>query len=304
MLYILLGLLVYFALPHNAVLFSFMSALRREPGKTDACPSSVKDKPDIRARYEAAAERYDALPFERVFIRSAYGKRLAGDFYDFGKSRTAIIIHGYRATPRSNCILQMMDFIDDGWNVLNIHPYAHGASDGTFSSMGYREWQDIIGWIEWVKAETVVVYGISMSGFALARASSHINDPRVRALIVDCGYTSYYKMMSDSCRKVKLPTGFLIDGVMLMGKICFKADMRESSEVSLKNDRIPTLFVHGLDDPTTDPNETLKAYEACGAEKEIYLKKGAAHAVAYGVGGEEARRKVFGFIDKHTKEVC
>lgn len=49
----------------------------------------------------------------------------------------------------------------------------------------------------------------------------------------------------------------------------------------MRKNKIPVLFIHGDEDRYVPVWMTYSNYEACAAEKELYIVHGAAHALAF-----------------------
>ena len=67
---------------------------------------------------------------------------------------------------------------------------------------------------------------------------------------------------------------------------------------SLRRNRIPVLFIHGGRDAFVPARMSWKNYEACAAEKEIFIVDRAAHGASHLVEPEEYRRRVVKFMEK------
>ena len=81
-------------------------------------------------------------------------------------------------------------------------------------------------------------------------------------------------------------------------KVCFD-DF--DTRVSLSNNEIPTLFIHGLADNVVSKDFLVDNYKACASFKEELLVENANHTLAMVVGGDEAFDKLFKFLKENTK---
>ena len=64
----------------------------------------------------------------------------------------------------------------------------------------------------------------------------------------------------------------------------------------------PILFVHGLDDRFVLPEGTVKNYNACRAEKDLLLVKGARHMQSYLLATAEYQERLKRFFAQHDQE--
>ena len=136
---------VFGALPFlilGAVLWSKL--LVRTSKKKWGRECSIPDDEEYRRMFDIGIEwdgRYAAYK-KPVEIKSGRF-RLKGEYFDFGAKRAVIIIAG-----RMESLLYSYFFAEPyraaGYNVLVIDNRAHGESDGVISSLGYREYKDIL----------------------------------------------------------------------------------------------------------------------------------------------------------------
>ncbi len=71
----------------------------------------------------AAYANLSALPKTDVSIRADDGTVLSGEYYDLGRTRTAIFVHGYRTEPYVNFSVQCEAFLRHGFNLLLMRSY-------------------------------------------------------------------------------------------------------------------------------------------------------------------------------------
>ena len=72
----------------------------------------------------------------------------------------------------------------------------------------------------------------------------------------------------------------------------------------MKTNRTPVLFVHGSEDRFVPVSNTLRNYQACQAEKELLLVKGARHIQSYLLGGDQYREKLRAWFRKYDRQLC
>jgi fermentation-respiration switch protein FrsA (DUF1100 family) len=68
--------------------------------------------------------------------------------------------------------------------------------------------------------------------------------------------------------------------------------------VSVKNSRVPMLFIHGAEDKLVPPYMVQDIYEACGSEyKDILVVESADHAQSYKVDKEQFEAKLDALLE-------
>lgn len=274
-------------------------------------PQSVPlTKRDLKGtRYEPfseeliEAEKYAlSLPFENVSIKSREGFDLTGRYIKNSSGRLIILVHGYRGRAVSNFAAQIRDLYREGFSLLLITQRCHGESGGKRLGLGVLERHDIINWIDFadktLKAEKIAVYGSSMGASAVGYAGKDINNPKVKALVIDCGFCSPRRQLSHDAGKRKLPAFMLLPLIRLYAYLCFGEDIYSTVPDALRENRIPALFIHGTSDETVLIQQGRDNYAACASEKEWLEVPGAPHILAYVKGGEMTKSKLSAFLNR------
>ena len=73
------------------------------------------------------------------------GLKLAGEYFDFGHKRCAIIFPG-RTESLYYSYYFAQPYAEAGCNILVVDSRAHGLSEGKYNYCGTREWSDVIAW--------------------------------------------------------------------------------------------------------------------------------------------------------------
>ena len=245
-----------------------------------------------------------SLAKKRIWLTSQKdGTRLCADCYEKGSDKTAVLIHGYSTSPYLNLSAQALWFMDMGWNVLLVFQRAHGVSEGNRSTLGLLEQYDLMEWIHYLdraeNVKSVRLYGTSMGATTIGFASDKIQSKKVKALVLDAGYTSPYKQMEYEDKKRRLPYFLLMPICGLLGKIILKLDIKSSPEDSLKNTTLPCFFLHGTADTTVPLAFGEQNFAACAAEKEKFYVEGANHLMSFLTKEEEVKSRLLSFINKY-----
>ncbi len=245
-----------------------------------------------------------SLNTHEVSIKASDGITLRADYIDGGYSKTAVLFHGYHASPISNCAYVADMLYKNGYNLLMVYQRAHGKSDGRSTTLGYLEKEDALSWISYAcenkGVDKVVVYGVSMGASAVAFASDRLKDEKICAMVLDCGFSSVYDQLCSEAGKLHVPIWSVIPILGVFYRLIFRGDMRDSAEMHLADTKIPALFLHGLCDESVDISQGKKNYAACGSEKQFLYVPGAAHTCAILDGGREAEELLLSFLDSHT----
>lgn len=252
-----------------------------------------------------AADRVEAdYELQRVKTKSFDGYDLYADYIDLGSDKTVAFFHGYGASPLVNFGCHTEYFIQRGYNVLLVFHRAHGVSGGENCTLGILEMHDVLSWVEFLDgmpADNVVLYGISMGTSTIEYAAQYIKSEKVKALILDCGYTSPYMQIYRDCQRRHLPGKLLMQVLNAMFRRRFREDLCKNTADAMKNNKIPAIFLHGKADETVPYNDSRIIFDACASEKKLLLPDGLHHTLSFSTGTDEMREEVFEFIEKYIK---
>lgn len=225
---------------------------------------------------------------EDLYMESFDGLRLRARFLQHENPRgTAVLMHGYRGDPLQDFGCAVRFYYDLGWNVLLPDERAHWESEGKRITYGIRERCDCRDWVEQINercgVKPVVLHGVSM-GAATVLMSTGLKLPQnVRAVIADCGYTSPYAIFCHVIRTTyHLPAVPFVPvaGVFVRLAAGFWP-WAYSTLDAMRQNTLPTLFIHGAADAFVPCSMSLENYEACKADKQLLLIEGAQHAQSF-----------------------
>lgn len=241
-------------------------------------------------------------PHEEVETESD-GAVLKAEFYYRGFDRTAILMHGYCSTPMNNCAIIGSALLKRGYNLLLVHQRAHNRSEGRFTFLGSKEQYDLLKWIEWtehrVPTGRIVLYGVSMGAAAIGFASDKIKTQSVRAMVLDCCIASPYCQMTGNGKAIRMTLLPVILLIGLFARLFIGLNIRSDMRESLKNTRIPALFIGGSADAKSPARLIEDCRSKCCSESELMMISGAPHALTFAQASDEERERVLDFLEKH-----
>lgn len=303
LLILILIYLVFIVGPAAVGLFSVFKRPDFREAETANYQGSYREPYEKRIKGDSAYLRSQKK--KRVWITSEKdGARLCADFYDQNADKTVLMAHGYSTGPYLNLSAQARWFREMGYNVMLIYQRAHGVSEGKRSTLGLLEQYDLLDWINYIdrrqkKVKSVLIYGASMGAATIGYASDKITSDKVKALILDSGFTSPYKQMEYEDKKRHLPYLLLMPVCLVLGKIFLGLNIRASAQTSLKNNRLPCFFLHGTADTTVPIEYSKMNFSACSAEKECLYIEGAHHLMSFMAEEETVKDRLLSFIRKY-----
>lgn len=230
--------------------------------------------------------------------------KLHGYFYNQNSKDTIIFFHGVHVNALNTFSIHAKKCLEHGYNVLIVDQRAHSLSEGKYITYGKYEQDDVLKWVELVDkmdgVENIYLYGSSMGGTSVCLASDKITSKKVKALAVDCAFTTFRKLINHILSTKKIPSKLFMPGVEYYAKHLAKVGFDDfDTTVSLSQNKIPTLFIQGTADVVVSENFLVDNYNTCASLKEELLIKDATHTLALNYGGDEAFNKMFKFFEEN-----
>src|SRR3972149_2092395 len=248
--------------------------------------------------------RYEEVPFQ-----STDGVRLKGWFIKGsgeGRLPTIIVCHGLGAN-RSDFTELSAGLSRDGYNVLIFDFRGHGESEKKASSFGYLEQKDLLGALKYLKTrddvdiEKIGAYGFSMGGAVaiLTAAKTH----EIKAVISDSSYTSLKEQGKRLFAGSAHPSFLCLKPLVWMYEVFFRIDADDISPVSRIGGISPRgiMVIGGGADEQMPSSDAMRLFAGAKAPKEIWLIPGAVHGGTVYMAGDEYRKRISKFLDRHLK---
>lgn len=255
-----------------------------------------------RQRQEAAAAM-DALPHEKVHIRSLRGERLDGYYYPAAGSsgkKVCYFVHGYRGNHTSNAGPYVRYYLDQGIDVFSEDHVACGTSEGNWIGYDFFESEDCLQWIEFLREKCgedveIILHGFSLGGATVLKVSDHCPD-NVKLIISDSGFASAKDVILPGIRPVQLCLDLINRAVA--GYRLKDTDVRPNVASTL----LPILFMHGTEDETVPLWQAEELYAICSSpDKHLFTVFGARHVEAEFVDPDGYYRILDDYIEKYLE---
>ena len=257
---------------------------------------------------EESMKWVDAQDVETVTMQSDRGETLKG-FLLMAEEKTdkfCLFAHGYRASHRGDSANFFKYYHDMGFNYLAVDHTASGESGGDWVGFDYYESQDMLKWLNYLIDRfgsdiTVTLHGVSMGGATVCQMADKV-PPQVKLIVADCPYTSAVDEFTSVAEGVgvKHITPYLVKGMNFLNKHLAGYDLADTDvRESVKNSRVPMLFIHGGSDDFVPTRMGEELYDLCENEKDIYIVPPAKHAESIVHDTEGYLAKVTEFINKY-----
>ena len=228
------------------------------------------------------------MEFKEFSIKSYDGLILYGKYFEsFKNAPIEIMFHGYRGDGERDLSTGIRRAKECERNVLIIDQRGHGKSEGHTISFGIKERFDCLSWINLVIKDfgddvEIILTGISMGAATVMMASNLELPKNVKGILADCGYDTPKNIIKKYISDMHLPANifypFVKLGALLFGH--FNVDSASPLE-SVKNAKVPIIFIHGECDTFVPCSMSKKLYDACTSKKHLTIIKNAEHGISY-----------------------
>ena len=274
------------------------------------------DPNDIDSGPEACVEIHDPavlLPNKPNFqneiwsIQSADNLKLNATHFLPNESnhQWAILIHGYGRDQRYAWDYAEY-YLNEGYQVLTPDLRSSGTSEGIYLTMGAKESDDILIWIDKIleidPSAKIILHGVSMGAATAMITAGKSKHENLVAVIEDCGYTSAFNMFSAQLKIIfNLPSFPIMNFVDIMSHLKTGVAISDAAPLDyVKNINVPILFIHGTDDKLVPYYMMQELYDHCHAPvKEIFSVEGAGHADSKNVDATAYFNRIFSFIKQY-----
>lgn len=246
--------------------------------------------------------------FEEYTLQDSNGNNLRGyllraeqpsDVYVFGS-------HGYRSSGKGEFSLMTKFHHDAGRNVFIVDHQASGESEGKYIGFGYYEYRACMKWLSFMLDTfgndiQIILHGVSMGcATVMLMCGDDALPSNVKFAIADCGYTSAYNEFDYILKKAHIPSFPLVNGANFFNKKINGFDLNDINPIdSVKNAKIPMLFIHGKIDTFVPTHMSKELYNICSSEyKDLLLVDDAWHAQSYPKDPAAYEEKVNNFVEK------
>jgi len=238
------------------------------------------------------------MAYEQVSFPTVDGLTLRGWFVPSEKkaAKTLILLHGYPADKGN--ILPALAFLHADFNLLLFDFRYLGESEGSYSTAGAKEVEDLLAAIRFLKSrgiEEVGVWGFSMGGAVGLMTIDKA--PAIRAVVSESSYASLTEMALQLFRVPLLnyPMAYLIG---LWAKLFLGIDVREVSPAEkIRNTTVPILITHSSTDAVVPFSQAKALQQALvnNPRAEFWFNEDFAH----GQMGSDYQSRVRNFFQKN-----
>jgi uncharacterized protein len=271
---------------------SFLHPIRRE-----LTPDQVRMAEVTFSQIGARSEEFDVRAPDGILLRGwkVHAARPNGDW--------VLVFHGV-ADNRMGVLEHARIPLMAGYGVVMMDARAHGASEGSMATYGWREGNDTRAIVDALESEEHPRYlfalGESM-GAGIALQSAAI-DPRIQAVVAEASFASLREASYDYAglrRSPLLGKTLFAPGTWTMIYHAERLAGLPASEVapekSVAARAFPVLLICDAQDVALPCRHTQRIYDAARGPKQMWVVAGAYHTAALGYAPDEFRKRVLAF---------
>jgi len=247
--------------------------------------------------------------WEDVTFDSTDGLKIAAWFIpaqtDSKDGATLILVHGLSAN-RGEMLNRGEILARNGYHTLLIDTRDHGDSDGTATTLGALEVNDVRGALNYlttraeVNAEKIGILGHSSGGATAIVSAAQI--PELRVIVSESAYSSVFDMAVPVVTALSGRPPFPSTSVVLWfmdqetgAPVSAVSPMMDAAKLAPR----PLLVIHGEKDDLLDVSHSQRIFDAAGEPKDRYLVANAGHIDIVEADPAEYERRVVAFLDEY-----
>ncbi len=243
------------------------------------------------------------MSYTDVSFKTSDGLTLRGWWIPGTRDQTVVMVHGL-SNNRSEGLDKAGYLHQTGYNLLVFDLRGHGQSDGSGTTMGYREPADVSAAVAEARALNpgpIALFGYSL-GAAVSVEEAAVN-PDVRAVVEDSGFSSagdvFLARFSEVTRLPELPWAA---AVVAFGQMDIGTSLWNVAPLAMAARlHTPLLAIVGTADTIVPPAEGLALFNAAAGPKQLLEVRGAGHVQAYYTDNALYERTVLDFLARSLK---
>ena len=259
-----------------------------------------------RARPSVVPEAPKDFPYpvETITLATRDQEQLAGWFVPAEDCQRAIILlHGFGGN-RLSMLPRARFFRQQGYAVLLYDARACGNSTGDVITFGYREREDLVAAVRFLKDrgfEQIACLGVSQGGATILFAAEKLSD--VQCVICESAYDEMTHAVDRRMRRYTGLPGWLAGSAMVpfaehrLGLSI--SDIKPVDHIAAL--KCPIFIISGDQDNRTWPEDTHRLHQAAHEPKELWMIEGAGHEDLFHYPGYQ--EKVTSFLQRHLKSL-
>lgn len=305
------------ALPLTVLDIAHMALLDRDPLiKLKFKASEGKGlMPVERSKLDEAEEKgfewFKSQDFQTLHMTNTRGQTLCAYYIPpkGGVNTIVFLSHGFGSTAFRDPMIFVRHYYEKyGFGLFIVDHTACGNSEGKYIGFSGFESTDSVNWLHYINSRLgnfkIIIHGVSMGAATVLRMCGDKELPHnVIFCVSDCGFTGAYDQLIYEMKLMHLPAHPSVDIFDAINLLKAHYSIKNDCDVvgSVRDSKIPILFIHGDKDTFVNTDMVYTLYDACPTDKDLLIVKGATHAASCIYDPYAYWEKVDAFIKKYDK---
>ena len=244
--------------------------------------------------------------WENISFTTSDGLELKGWFIPPDpRNRAAFVFAHGLGNDRTELLDEAAMLARHGYGALLIDLRNHGASQGTITTLGFLEVEDIRGAVAYLSGRSEVdlhrigLLGHSMGAATVLRAAARISTARV--VIAESAYTSLADNIAEGVQGlIGLPPIPFAPLLIWFGERETGMNIQQVRPIDDMPQISPrgVMLIHGAQDPIVPVRNAQQLYQAAREPKQIYIVPNAGHNFLFAANPQEFEIQVIDFITR------
>ena len=248
---------------------------------------------------------YDYLQREPFALTLRDGYVINGDISANDPKKVVIIVHGHKSTREGTLKYADLYYKTMGYTVVIFDQRGHGDNAPSPITMGYKESQDLVEIIHYVKNRfgndiTLGLHGTSLGAATILMSTQYQQEASF--IIADCPFASIRQFSIDFIKLHHSPNFPFLQVLEWRFKKELGISYKDlDTSLAIRNNEIPTLFIHGALDQLIPPYHSDILFNNNKGYKEQHIFAHGKHAESVFGDPEEYIEVVTSFVKRWEK---
>lgn len=258
--------------------------------------------PIIRRQLNTRDPGHFGMPFETLRFPGAHGLKIeAWRIAGKAGAPSVLMFPGYGAS-KDTLFHAAREFAALGCEIWMVDPHGIGGSEGSITSVGYHETDDVAAAFQEARkldpARKIILYGTSMGAVAILRAV-HTGVAAPDALILECPFDRFTNTIGVRFSLLGLPRFPFAEAVAFwVGAQQGFNGLAHNPATYARSVRCPTLLLQGALDESVGPAFVRNVAQNLGPAATFVLIPDAGHAFLARYSPEVWRKSVHAFVSE------
>lgn len=220
--------------------------------------------------------------------------------------RTVLLIHGY-SDAKVGAIAWAPMWRELGWNILAIDLRAHGQSQGTQTTAGFFEREDVDQVLNQARArwpqhmQLLVLFGVSLGAAVASAVAARRTD--LNGVILESCFADYRHAVRAHGEQLGMPLPSLQPLAIQLAEWISGADFQAVRPLdTIRRITCPVLLIFSKTDPFVPESDMIALEQSArsrpGRLTVVHVQDGADHCMAIAVDPLTYQRKIAEFLDQ------